>query len=250
MSQDDKLNSWVVYKHTNKTNGKVYIGITHNYKRRWSVNNYKSCYHFYYALLKYGWDGFEHEFIETNLTQEEASEKEIYYIKLYDSTNPQKGYNISQGGSAPMWGRKHTEQAKQQMSEHNGKYWKNKHLTQEMIDKISKTKMGSIPWNKDISHTEETKNKISKKAKTRLAIKENNPMFGKLGKDNPNSEIIYCIELQQEFIGIREAARKLGLNFPNIIRSLKSNGKYSGGSLPNIGKTHWIYKEREKNENN
>ena len=134
--------------------------------------------------------------------------------------------------------------------EHNGKYWKNKHLTQEMIDKISKTKMGSIPWNKDIPHTEETKNKISKKAKTRLAIKENNPMFGKLGKDNPNSEIIYCIELQQEFIGIREAARELGLNFPNIIRSLKSNGKYSGGSLPNIGKTHWIYKENEENENN
>ena len=58
------------------------------------------------------------------------------------------------------------------------------------------------------------------------------------------------IELQQEFVGIREAARELGLNSPNIIRSLKSNGKYSGGSLPNIGKTHWIYKEIKENENN
>ena len=51
-----------------------------------------------------------------------------------------------------------------------------------------------------------------------------------------------CTETGQIYIGIRDAARKLGLNSPNITRSLKSNGYYSGGSI-NGTKTHWIYME-------
>jgi len=111
-------NNWVVYKHTNKINGKVYIGISCNYKKRWGSNGigYYTQTYFYNAIKKYGWDGFDHEIIENNLTKEEACEKEKYYIELYDSTNNKKGYNISLGGSAPMYGLKHTEEAKIKMS--------------------------------------------------------------------------------------------------------------------------------------
>ena len=54
--------SFLVYKHTNKENGKVYIGITSQEpKRRWQNGaGYYGTY-FYYAIQKYGWDGFEHD---------------------------------------------------------------------------------------------------------------------------------------------------------------------------------------------
>ena len=57
---------WIVYQHTNKTNCKKYIGITsRTWKERAGANgiNYRSCPHFYAAIEKYGWDGFEHEIL-------------------------------------------------------------------------------------------------------------------------------------------------------------------------------------------
>ena len=245
-------NNWVVYKHTNKTNNKVYIGISCDYKKRWGSNGigYYTQAYFYSAIKKYGWDGFNHEIIENNLTKEEACEKEKYYIKLYDSTNNKKGYNISSGGSAPMYGLKHTEESKMKMSKNNSKYWLGKHLPQEMLDKLSKSKKGQIPWNKGKPWSQEMKEKLRNSAIDSQKSKgENNPMFGKFGSNNPNSLRIYCKELQKEFIGIREAARELGLNSPNIQRSLKSNGKYSGGSIDGIGKTHWVYVDKPRNFN-
>lgn len=50
------------------------------------------------AIQKYGWENIQHKILESNLTLEEASKKEIYYINYYDSTNPEKGYNKSRGG--------------------------------------------------------------------------------------------------------------------------------------------------------
>mgnify|MGYP002658749408 CR=1 FL=1 len=54
--------SYCVYKHTNKINGKVYIGQSSNIKERWSRKGtcYKGCTYFYNAIQKYGWDNFEH----------------------------------------------------------------------------------------------------------------------------------------------------------------------------------------------
>ena len=90
-----------VYIHTNKTNGKVYIGITgRNPLERWNNGKgYKLNPYFWKAIKKYGWNGFNHDILEDNLTREEAKEKEIYYIKKYDSTNRSKGYNIQRGGN-------------------------------------------------------------------------------------------------------------------------------------------------------
>ena len=90
---------YCVYKHTSPT-GKVYIGITkRNPQKRWNGGNgYSSNRYFFRAILKYGWGNFKHEIIETKLTQEQAVEKERYYIKLYNSTDPERGYNIEAGG--------------------------------------------------------------------------------------------------------------------------------------------------------
>lgn len=111
---------FIVYKRTNKFNGKVYIGITSKtLDRRWA-NGYKHNPHFQRAIEKYGKDGFIHEILFSGLTKEEACKKEIELIAFYDSTNPDKGYNISFGGTAPMWGRKHSEETKAKFKENVG----------------------------------------------------------------------------------------------------------------------------------
>lgn len=92
---------FTIYKHTNKKNGKVYIGQTiQKPEDRWKNGaGYRSCVKFYNAIQKYGWDNFEHEILEQKeMTQKEADEKENYYISFYNSQNDEKGYNITEGG--------------------------------------------------------------------------------------------------------------------------------------------------------
>ena len=92
---------YTVYCHTNKVNGKKYIGITKNSpERRWQNGyGYKNNKHFFSAINKYGWDSFLHEIWYTNLTFDEACKIEREMIKKYDSTNPKNGYNVDSGGN-------------------------------------------------------------------------------------------------------------------------------------------------------
>ena len=63
---------WCVYKHTNKTNGKVYIGKTcRKPEYRWNEGKgYIYQRHFWNAINKYGWDNFEHEILIKDLDAE------------------------------------------------------------------------------------------------------------------------------------------------------------------------------------
>lgn len=93
-----------IYMHRNKINNKVYIGQTIQDcpQNRWkNGKGYKTCYYFYNAIQKYGWDNFEHIILEQNenWTQEELNNKEQYYIAQYKSNEPKYGYNITKGGS-------------------------------------------------------------------------------------------------------------------------------------------------------
>lgn len=88
-----------VYKHTNKTNGKVYIGITKQaVERRWQNGHGYAGTYFGKAIAKYGWDGFEHEVLFTGLTKEAACDMEQFLIVLYRSNDREHGYNVSIGG--------------------------------------------------------------------------------------------------------------------------------------------------------
>ena len=94
--------NYKIYMHKNKINGKVYIGQTSkSLDERCGKNGsgYIGCIRFYNAIQKYGWDNFEHEIIEDNiLDREAANKKEIFYIKLYNSTDSNFGYNLQSGG--------------------------------------------------------------------------------------------------------------------------------------------------------
>lgn len=92
-----------IYKHTNKLDGKCYIGQTkcEDLTRRWTGGNgYKECKHFNSAIKKYGWSNFTHEILETGLSEQEANDRERFYIALYRSNDPKYGYNIRSGGQA------------------------------------------------------------------------------------------------------------------------------------------------------
>lgn len=91
---------YYVYCHTNKTNGKKYVGITSKQKPeyRWAKGEgYKTQFVFYRAIQKYGWDGFEHEILFENLSENEAKNKEIELIQQFNSKIP-NGYNVTDGG--------------------------------------------------------------------------------------------------------------------------------------------------------
>ena len=120
--EENNERKWSVYIHTNKTNNKVYIGITSwKPEDRWGHNGnryYKEDHSvFYNAIQKYGWDGFEHIIFAENLTEEEAKKMEIVLIALYKSNckryeNPSYGYNMTDGGDGTT-GRTHSEEKKQ-----------------------------------------------------------------------------------------------------------------------------------------
>ena len=92
-------NNYTVYLHLNKINGKRYYGITSlKVEYRWNNGKgYKEQY-FARAINKYGWDNFEHIIIAKGLTKDDAGWIETVLIAEYDTTNPDKGYNITKGG--------------------------------------------------------------------------------------------------------------------------------------------------------
>ena len=115
--------SYCVYKHT-FPNGKVYIGITcQKPEKRWrcgygyldkNKNGKYAQSRMAHAILKYGWDNVEHEIIWTELTKEEAEQKEIEFISKYKSNNSKFGYNSDNGGNTVG---KLSEETKRKMSE-------------------------------------------------------------------------------------------------------------------------------------
>ena len=99
----------IIYKITNKSNGKIYIGQTiHtlNYRKNQHLKcarkHIDNCRLLNNALRKYPLDNFTWEVIATATTQDELNSLENYYINLYDSMNRSKGYNLTSGGRKPI----------------------------------------------------------------------------------------------------------------------------------------------------
>ena len=88
-----------VYQIENKINNKKYIGITNNPKKRWENHkcNNDPNMAIAQAIQKYGKENFEFIILFSNLSIEEASQKEIDLIKSMNTKVP-NGYNIADGG--------------------------------------------------------------------------------------------------------------------------------------------------------
>ena len=90
----------IIYKITNRINGKIYIGQTRStIKKRFSQHcETRNKTAIGLAIKKYGSDNFEYAILYDNIeTLKELNKKEIECIKLYNSISP-NGYNIESGG--------------------------------------------------------------------------------------------------------------------------------------------------------
>jgi len=99
------MKTYIVYKITNKINGKNYIGKTeysleHRWNRHLSASRNGSKFRFHSAIRKYGEDCWDLSVIETYQTEDEKfiNEKETHFIKLFESAT-KKGYNATTGGT-------------------------------------------------------------------------------------------------------------------------------------------------------
>lgn len=163
---------YYIYRFTNKTNGKIYIGKTNNVDRRQVEHLSKSKTsnngHFYNAIRKYGFDSFELDILIECENEEQAYLKETDFIKQHKSNDKNFGYNSTLGGEGlkgisedtrkkmsenaklrvgeknSFFGKQHTELAKQKISEANtgNQYWSGKRHTNEAKQKISEANMG------------------------------------------------------------------------------------------------------------
>ena len=203
--------SYCIYSHTNKINGKIYIGLTSmKPEKRWKNGvGYHNGTHFRNAIDKYGWDNFEHEIIKDNLTKDEACYWEKYYISLHNSMDRNYGYNMSSGGENGG-GHPHTDESRRKISEHSVGFSGRKH-TEEALKKMRDAKTGEKHNNYGKHLSEETREKISS-AHKRLRNKK-----------------IYCVELDCVFESLSEASEKLGRSKSSIVECCKKKRKTCRG---------------------
>lgn len=193
------MNDYTVYMHISPSD-KRYIGITHlkpTYRYGKNGNGYKRCTVFYRAIQKYGWDNFKHIIVCSNLSKEDACNKEQELISEYKTNNPKYGYNCSLGGESGSYGYKPTpevrakisaankgrivsaetrrkiglansvalkgrtvpDEVRQKISEHNGRGFLGKHHTEETRRKNSEAHIGK-KYHLGYKHSEESKHKM------------------------------------------------------------------------------------------
>jgi group I intron endonuclease len=158
----------VVYLIKNKVNGKLYVGKSNDFKKRWinhksiafneNHSRYKSP--IYCAMRKYSLENFETSILESDLENDEITfEREKYWISKLNTKAP-NGYNLTDGGEGVTGiklseehkeklriantGKKHTYEVKKRMSV----YWtenspnRGKSLSLETRKKMSDSKKG------------------------------------------------------------------------------------------------------------
>lgn len=90
------------------------------------------------AIAKYGRENFV-KFILEECPIDELAEREIHWIKVFDTFNSKTGYNLTEGGEG-LLGRKHTEETKEKIRKRK----KGKRCSIK-----TEFKKGQKSWNKD-----------------------------------------------------------------------------------------------------
>ncbi len=217
------MKTYTVYMHISPS-GKRYVGITClKPKKRWANGKgYKKNKYFINAINKYGWDNFQHIIVAKGLDEETAKWLEIELIRVWDSTNPNKGYNITFGGDGGN-GYKPSDETRKKMSEaKKGKYLGEKH---PMYGKY-----GENNPNYGKTRSEETKKKMS----------ENHSDFK--GKNHPQAKSVICITTGRIFDAMAEGAEYYNIHSCDIVNCCK--GKLmSAGKLSDGTPLVWMYLE-------
>lgn len=249
-----------VYIHTNKINGKMYVGQTirgDNPNRRWANGNgYITQKYFYRAIQKYGWDNFDHEVIASNLTKEEADNFEILLIKQLKTYDKNYGYNATLGGGGNL-GYNLSDCTKQKIKKSMEKYYSDPAYIQQMRDvapkkSVCQFSLDGVFINEYVSIMEaERQTGILNAAISKCALgtlpsvkgyiflftNDINNIMLRVERYNksikPRCEPIVQLTLEGEYINewttASEAGRTLGLNYKNINSVCRGKRNKAGG---------------------
>lgn len=229
------MNYGVIYMHKNKTNEKVYIGqTTNNPKYRWNHGEgYKESPYFYEAIKKYGWDGFEHIILESDIEEKELNNREKYWIDFYHSNLREYGYNLTNGGTERLnneqkekrkiklaqWRENNPELSNKAINSMK-QYWLDNPKEKEKI--LKKATLKSLEyWKNNPEKKEKVMEKMREKAK------------------EVRSKPVKCIETNICYFSASEAARQLSISKSSISRAAK-------GETKTCNNCHWIYITKEE----
>ena len=188
-----------IYKIEN-IKGNIYIGQTFypiKRKSRYKTLQCKGQYHIYNSIKCYGWENHSWEIIEVinNCDQNLLNEREIYWIKFYDSFI--NGMNLQPGG-------------------------RYKPKTKETKQRMSESRIGK-------KASEETKKKMSESHKKRLFEnpygKEHYLKIGSYQKKKIEAYFFYTNEFIGIFDSIKECCAYLNISNKHISGVLKGNRK-------------------------
>ena len=262
--------TYCVYAHVNKVNGKAYVGVTKygdNPNKRWkngrayldkNDNGEYRQPHFAYAILKYGWDNFEHEIIASKLTKEEADNFEELLVEKLNLTDSKFGYNIRNGGGST--GDLSNETKKKISESRKGISFSEEHR-RALSDALKGIKQSEETVKKRVAklsgkkRSEEVKVKLSESIKKSFTLERREKISerNRIKWSDPNARLkqgeiarqirsqpVFCIELNRIFPSAKEAESLTGVNDSNI--GYCCNGKRaSAGKHPITGeKLHWI----------
>lgn len=196
----------IIYKITNKINGKVYIGQTVQYSTR-RISNHKYylrhnkhyATHMQRAWNKYGEDSFTFEHIDKASNIDELNEKEQYWIAFYKSIDPNFGYNSDRGGKNKRMTDRQKEALRQRMIGNTHSVGKKQNLSDEQRKRRSET---AIKNNTGRIYSKETRKKIGDHFRGEKSV-----FFGKPGM---NSKQILYINENKIYHSILTAAKELG----------------------------------------
>jgi group I intron endonuclease len=234
--------TWCVYKHTNKANGKVYIGITcKKPERRWEAGNgYRHNAHMDSAIKKFGWDNFDHEVLYEGLSEDEALDLERKLISEYQSADRRYGYNIEAGGRKKgSYSAETLEKMRQRMLGPNNHNY-GKHLSEETRRKLSECNRGERHPKYGTHHSEETRRKLSEQKRG-----DKNWNYGKKTPEEVKEKMrnraqckrTLCVETGVVYRSVREASRQTGINIAGICLACR------GERLKTAGGYHWKFVE-------
>lgn len=198
----------IIYKMTNKVNGKVYIGQT---TRRLDERTKEHIRHNKMivdkAIQKYGIENFTVEQIDLAENINELNQKEMYWIERYDCITP-KGYNQCYGGDNTC-GYHHKEESKQKMSIKK---------SQKYIGE------GNPFYNK--THSEESRKKMSE---ARKGLKHLTEEQIKRLRESHHTVKVINVDTGEVFDSIKDAGLKYNIEPTHITRVCKGKRKTCGG---------------------
>lgn len=236
-----------VYKIENIVNGKMYIGQSRDINDRWrhhirSLNNntHHNC-HLQKAWNKYGEESFLFSVIEY-CEESTLSDREMYYILQFQTTNRKYGYNLTFGGEGGIpTDEVRTKKSKSLSGKNNPMFGKYGELnpvygTKKTAEQIQR--MMDSRWTED-----------KRRDNSIRVMGEGNPMFGKCGVQNPMSHAVICVETGELFESLKLAAKWCNIKNSPMIGQVCLGRRKSAGKHPITGeKLHWKYAEDITNQ--